>query len=192
MELGGENVEGVVESDVLMVEQDRALELHIRINVEYSAAGRVVGARLTGDFDGDFLDRARWGNWCNCLGSVVKIDYSTETRGRGQYARIAVLLDLQQPLVPWIKVDGKGYGIQDMLGLSFLGLHRRFFPEACRIECFPFGSWMKVSYAKKGKKQIDGKDTKSWGSPFNFGSRYNVLFDRKIWTRMLSSNQGRV
>ncbi|KAK4276089.1 hypothetical protein QN277_019078 [Acacia crassicarpa] len=34
------------------------------------------------------------------LGEVVKVDYMTETRGRGRYARIAVLIDLQLPLVP--------------------------------------------------------------------------------------------
>ncbi|KAI9116997.1 hypothetical protein K1719_011996 [Acacia pycnantha] len=46
------------------------------------------------------------------LGEVVKIDYMTETRGRGKYARIAILIDLLQPLIPWIKVDGKTYGIE--------------------------------------------------------------------------------
>ncbi|KAI9122057.1 hypothetical protein K1719_006746 [Acacia pycnantha] len=46
------------------------------------------------------------------LGEVVKIDYMTENRGRGKYARIAVLIDLQQALVPWIKVDGKTYGVE--------------------------------------------------------------------------------
>ncbi|KAI9125324.1 hypothetical protein K1719_003940 [Acacia pycnantha] len=46
------------------------------------------------------------------LGEVVKIDYMTENRGCGRYARIVVLTDLQQPLVPWIKVDGKTYGVE--------------------------------------------------------------------------------
>ncbi|KAI9072186.1 hypothetical protein K1719_045853 [Acacia pycnantha] len=46
------------------------------------------------------------------LGEVIKIDYTTETRGRGRYARIAVLVDLQKPLVPWIKVDGRTYGVE--------------------------------------------------------------------------------
>ncbi|KAI9073481.1 hypothetical protein K1719_044555 [Acacia pycnantha] len=46
------------------------------------------------------------------LGEVVKIDYSTESRGRGKYARITVLIDLQKALIPWIKVDGKTYGVQ--------------------------------------------------------------------------------
>ncbi|KAI9112523.1 hypothetical protein K1719_016446 [Acacia pycnantha] len=46
------------------------------------------------------------------LGEVVKIDYRTETMGRGKFACIAVLTDLMKPLVPWIKVDGKTYGIE--------------------------------------------------------------------------------
>ncbi|KAI9112960.1 hypothetical protein K1719_016074 [Acacia pycnantha] len=46
------------------------------------------------------------------LGEVVKIDYMTESRGRGKYARVAVLTDLQKPLIPWIKVDGKIYGVE--------------------------------------------------------------------------------
>ncbi|KAI9086439.1 hypothetical protein K1719_031523 [Acacia pycnantha] len=46
------------------------------------------------------------------LGEVVKIDYLTESRGRGKYARIAIIIDLIKPLVPWIKVDGKQYGVE--------------------------------------------------------------------------------
>ncbi|KAI9079949.1 hypothetical protein K1719_038195 [Acacia pycnantha] len=46
------------------------------------------------------------------LGEVVKIDYMTESHGRGMYARIAVLFDLLKPLVPWIKVDGRTYGVE--------------------------------------------------------------------------------
>ncbi|KAI9117977.1 hypothetical protein K1719_011119 [Acacia pycnantha] len=46
------------------------------------------------------------------LGDVVKIDYMTESRGRGKYARIVVLIGLLNPLIPRIKVDGKFYGIE--------------------------------------------------------------------------------
>ncbi|KAI9100728.1 hypothetical protein K1719_024090 [Acacia pycnantha] len=46
------------------------------------------------------------------LGKVVKIDYLTEMRGQGRYSRIAVLIDLLQPLVPWIRVDGRTYGVE--------------------------------------------------------------------------------
>ncbi|KAI9115998.1 hypothetical protein K1719_012928 [Acacia pycnantha] len=46
------------------------------------------------------------------LGEVIRVDPMTENRGRGRYARIAVLMDLLKPLVPWIKVDGKLHGIE--------------------------------------------------------------------------------
>ncbi|KAI9085351.1 hypothetical protein K1719_032728 [Acacia pycnantha] len=53
------------------------------------------------------------------LGEVVKIDYLTETKGRGKYARIAVLMDLLKPLVPWIMVDGKKHGVEYEGHLSY-------------------------------------------------------------------------
>ncbi|KAI9094157.1 hypothetical protein K1719_026739 [Acacia pycnantha] len=46
------------------------------------------------------------------IGEVVKIDYMTEARGRGKYARMAVIIDLSSPLIPHIKVDGRSYQIE--------------------------------------------------------------------------------
>ncbi|KAI9074020.1 hypothetical protein K1719_044020 [Acacia pycnantha] len=46
------------------------------------------------------------------MGDIVKIDFMTETRGRGKFARIAVLIDILKPLVPWIMFDGKRYGVE--------------------------------------------------------------------------------
>ncbi|KAI9074226.1 hypothetical protein K1719_043791 [Acacia pycnantha] len=42
------------------------------------------------------------------LGDVVKIDYMTETRGRGKYARLAILMNLMQPLTPEGKMQEHG------------------------------------------------------------------------------------
>ncbi|KAI9094281.1 hypothetical protein K1719_026863 [Acacia pycnantha] len=53
------------------------------------------------------------------LGDVVKIDYMTETRGHGKYASIEVLIDLLEPLVPWIKVNGNTYG-EEYKGLPLI------------------------------------------------------------------------
>ena len=39
------------------------------------------------------------------LGEVIRVDYHTESAERGRFARIAVVLDLSQPLVPKIQVD---------------------------------------------------------------------------------------
>lgn len=41
------------------------------------------------------------------LGEVVRIDYNTESGDRGQFARLAVLIDLSKPFLSRIKVDGK-------------------------------------------------------------------------------------
>ena len=45
------------------------------------------------------------------IGEVVKIDYTTEARGRGKYARIAILVDLMNALIPQIRVDGRLYTV---------------------------------------------------------------------------------
>ena len=45
------------------------------------------------------------------IGEVVKIDYTTGARGRGKYARIAVLVDLMNALIPQIRVDGRLYTV---------------------------------------------------------------------------------
>ncbi|KAK8513602.1 hypothetical protein V6N12_052779 [Hibiscus sabdariffa] len=42
-----------------------------------------------------------------CIGSVLKLDYQTETGCRGKFARMAVRINLNQPLVSKIVVNGK-------------------------------------------------------------------------------------
>ncbi|KAI9107997.1 hypothetical protein K1719_020870 [Acacia pycnantha] len=83
------------------------------------------------------------------LGEVVKIDYSTESRGRGKYARIAVIIDLEQPLTPWIKVDGRIYGVQ------YEGL-----PHIC-FECGKYGHTKekckgRIQSASQEQSQVQG------------------------------------
>ncbi|KAI9095676.1 hypothetical protein K1719_026236 [Acacia pycnantha] len=76
------------------------------------------------------------------LGEVVKIDYMTENRGCGRYARIAILTDLQQPLVPWIMVDGKTYGVEY---------------EGLPLICFTCGKYGHTKEkCKKGQSVDDG------------------------------------
>ncbi|XP_050226088.1 uncharacterized protein LOC126675483 [Mercurialis annua] len=41
------------------------------------------------------------------IGSVVRIDYNTEARERGKFARLAISLDLTKPLVSRILIDGR-------------------------------------------------------------------------------------
>ncbi|KAI9094458.1 hypothetical protein K1719_026683 [Acacia pycnantha] len=61
------------------------------------------------------------------LGKVVKVDHMTENKGRGKFARIVVVMDISQPLIPWIKVDGKLYCVE------YEGL-----PHIC-FECGKYG-----------------------------------------------------
>ncbi|KAI9117104.1 hypothetical protein K1719_012103 [Acacia pycnantha] len=97
---------------------------HVKLNSEskahedcirYSeAASHMVGQSLPEVVisDNDFL--------ISCDGDIPTIDFSKEVRDvlareareRGRYAQIAVLVDLQKPLVPWIKVDGRMYGVE--------------------------------------------------------------------------------
>ncbi|KAH1081878.1 hypothetical protein J1N35_021639 [Gossypium stocksii] len=41
------------------------------------------------------------------IGPVAKIDQNTENRSRGQFARLAVFVNLDQPLVSKIVIDGR-------------------------------------------------------------------------------------
>ncbi|XP_038997407.1 uncharacterized protein LOC120122336 [Hibiscus syriacus] len=40
------------------------------------------------------------------VGQVIKVDYNTQAGERGKFARITVLVDLNQPLIPCIGIDG--------------------------------------------------------------------------------------
>ncbi|KAL4353103.1 hypothetical protein GQ457_06G028150 [Hibiscus cannabinus] len=40
------------------------------------------------------------------IGTVVKVDYNTDAGERGKFARLAIMVDLNKPLVPCIGIDG--------------------------------------------------------------------------------------
>ncbi|KAI9091682.1 hypothetical protein K1719_028125 [Acacia pycnantha] len=125
------------------------------------------------------------------LGEVIKIDYTTETRERGRYARIAVLVDLQKPLVPWIKVDCRMYGVE-YEGLPLIcfecgriGHAKEKCPlrkpviisaalvsEAILVDGSPGGeSEGECSMSSGGRLPEPG------AAPFGGESRFNILFD---------------
>ncbi|XP_050216415.1 uncharacterized protein LOC126667478 [Mercurialis annua] len=43
----------------------------------------------------------------NTIGKVIKIDYNTEAKERGKFARLAINLDLTKPLISSILIDGR-------------------------------------------------------------------------------------
>ncbi|KAH1113395.1 hypothetical protein J1N35_006773 [Gossypium stocksii] len=45
------------------------------------------------------------------IGKIVKVDYNTIDGTRGKFARVAVVVDIFKPLVPFIDVDGKKQAI---------------------------------------------------------------------------------
>ena len=46
------------------------------------------------------------------FGEVIKVDYNTESGNRGKFARLAILLDLTQPLTSKIQVDGQTFYVE--------------------------------------------------------------------------------
>ncbi|CAL2252936.1 unnamed protein product [Prunus armeniaca] len=47
----------------------------------------------------------------NLIGTTVKVDAHTMSQARGKFARVCVELDLAKPLTPFIKVEGRSYGV---------------------------------------------------------------------------------
>ena len=43
----------------------------------------------------------------NLIGTMEKIDYSTENANRGKFARLVIKIDLSKPLISRFKIDGK-------------------------------------------------------------------------------------
>lgn len=43
----------------------------------------------------------------SAVGPVAKIDRTTDSKTRGQFARLAVFIDTEKPLIPRIMIDGK-------------------------------------------------------------------------------------
>lgn len=47
------------------------------------------------------------------IGTIVKIDYNTTAVKRGKFARFAVVIDLNKPLLSQINIDGSQHNIKD-------------------------------------------------------------------------------
>ncbi|KAI9108727.1 hypothetical protein K1719_020374 [Acacia pycnantha] len=95
------------------------------------------------------------------LGNVVKIDYMTEMKGRGRYARLAILMDLQKPLVPWIMVDGKKHGVEY---------------EGLPLICFECGLYGHPKERCKNKEQatiVENTPGKTSTSPVTTSATFN-------------------
>ncbi|KAI9126471.1 hypothetical protein K1719_002067 [Acacia pycnantha] len=126
------------------------------------------------------------------LGEVVKIDYMTEMRGWGRYACIAVLVDLLQPLVPRIMVDGRTYGVEY---------------EGLPLICFECGRYRHVkercqagqSHGSEGSRQdaegsvhasLSAVQNQESGHPWTYGRWLAGTTTIPIWVVDAGTNQG--
>ncbi|KAJ4835552.1 hypothetical protein Tsubulata_028955 [Turnera subulata] len=57
----------------------------------------------------EYYDRKLLNTICNLLGRMVRVDHNTQEAIRGRYARVALELDLTQPLQSRVFVDDKWY-----------------------------------------------------------------------------------
>ncbi|CAN1145562.1 hypothetical protein LINPERHAP2_LOCUS14745 [Linum perenne] len=48
----------------------------------------------------------------NLIGKTVKVDFNTQRAERGKFARIAIELDLNEPLAPVVEIDGVSQAIE--------------------------------------------------------------------------------
>lgn len=47
----------------------------------------------------------------NLIGTTVKVDEHTMGQAQGKFARLCVELDLSKPLIPFIELEGRTYGV---------------------------------------------------------------------------------
>ncbi|KAL4312070.1 hypothetical protein GQ457_01G013210 [Hibiscus cannabinus] len=132
--------------------------------------------------------------------NVVKIDYNTTEGKRGRFARLAIMVDLNKPLVSGIVIDGHrqdieyeglpaicykcgrfGHSQDDCGGNSAVGSAQASV-EIPRDPCELYGPWMQVSHRRRrpGLNQtipIGGAGSK--GSKLASGSRFMVLEEKQ-------------
>lgn len=100
---------------------------------------------------------------------VTKIDRNTDARTRGQFARLAVFVDLNQPLISKIRIDGHIQRVKyESLPIVCFGCgrygHRR---EACvfstNLEKTPMGAKEQVVKEKAMPSRMEGMRSMSHG-----------------------------
>ncbi|KAL4386403.1 hypothetical protein GQ457_09G026060 [Hibiscus cannabinus] len=100
----------------------------------------VVWVRLPG-LPYRYYSKAPFRRIAKIVGDVVKVDYNTKAGERGKFARLAVTVDLNKPLVPCIGIDGF---IQN---LEYEGLH-----HIC-YSCGVYGHLQEYCGSKDGQNE---------------------------------------
>ncbi|CAN1829884.1 hypothetical protein LINPERHAP1_LOCUS32682 [Linum perenne] len=91
----------------------------------------------------------------NLIGKTVKVDFNTQRAERGKFARIAIELDLNEPLAPVVEIDGVSQAIEyeNMPSLCF-GCGKELTPES-------FGPWMLVERRGRRPRKESKSDLES-------------------------------
>ncbi|KAL4342583.1 hypothetical protein GQ457_08G036530 [Hibiscus cannabinus] len=97
----------------------------------------IVWVRLPG-LPYRYYTKAIFRHIASFIGKVVKIDYNTDAGGRGKFSRLAILVDLNRPLLSCIRIDG---AIQK---IEYEGLHNICF------SCGVYGHSKDVCQSSKG------------------------------------------
>ncbi|KAL4386583.1 hypothetical protein GQ457_09G011870 [Hibiscus cannabinus] len=133
------------------------------------------------------------------IGKVVRVDYNTAEGKRGRFARLAIVVDLEKPLVSGIIIDGHRQDIEyeglleicfkcgkyghakDICGISLTIETTVAAETTLRSSDDLFGPWMQALSRRRrnvpAKKDVGstvaGRASRSGGS----GSRYSVIAD---------------
>ncbi|MBA0823458.1 hypothetical protein Goarm_020188 [Gossypium armourianum] len=89
--------------DLVMLEPAPNKPLFKKILLDNSSTIPRVDVRMPLNEEEEGLVRAL----ASVIGNVVKVDYNTIDETRGKFARVAVVVDISKPLVPFIDVDRK-------------------------------------------------------------------------------------
>ncbi|KAK9022315.1 hypothetical protein V6N11_002591 [Hibiscus sabdariffa] len=136
----------------------------------------------------------------SCVGSVVKIDFQTDNGHRGRFARMAVKINLNQPLVSKIVVNGRTQ-LVEYESLPVVCFHcgtyghihdqcpRRLQPEdppsttvlppippSTQLPTEPFGPWMLVEKKRNRTTRTNRTSSRPNDVPLVTHSRFNPLF----------------
>ncbi|XP_039054112.1 uncharacterized protein LOC120196354 [Hibiscus syriacus] len=130
-------------------------------------------------------------------GNVVRIDYNTEDGKRGRFARLAVVVDLDKPIVSGIIIDGQHQTVE-YEGLPLICYACGKYEHTCEqyggitstdsgdmkgnqvsiTEENPYGPWMQVANKKKrnnASRISANEETSKQKAGQNLGSRYTIL-----------------
>ncbi|KAH9699193.1 putative ribonuclease H protein [Citrus sinensis] len=117
------------------------------------------------------------------VGNVIKIDYRTELRERGKFARIAIRVSLTQPLVSRFNLDGRIQKVEyeGLAIICFQCVEKIGVPTVANSSSERFGPWMVVERKGRARAVVDKENItdseRNQRTYFNTTSRFAALSD---------------